>query len=104
MAAGVDAVILDSSQGDSTFQLEMLAHLKRVYPELEIIGGNIVTTYQVRSPASLKPFFASTHHQSGLFVPAPPCCAPAPLMLILDPHCCVSQPFSQYSSSCRPGG
>ena len=59
MAAGVDAVILDSSQGDSTFQLEMLAHLKRVYPELEIIGGNIVTTYQVGSWASLKPLYSS---------------------------------------------
>jgi hypothetical protein len=28
---GVDAVILDSSQGDSTFQLQMLNHIKRAH-------------------------------------------------------------------------
>ena len=35
-------------QGDSTFQLGMLAHIKRAHPGIEVIGGNIVTTYQVR--------------------------------------------------------
>eukprot|EP00271_Cylindrocystis_brebissonii_P008445 TRINITY_DN22742_c0_g1_i1.p1 TRINITY_DN22742_c0_g1~~TRINITY_DN22742_c0_g1_i1.p1 ORF type:complete len:508 (+),score=102.55 TRINITY_DN22742_c0_g1_i1:96-1619(+) len=46
--AGVNAVILDSSQGDSTFQLSMLAHLKRAHPGLDVIGGNVVTSSQAR--------------------------------------------------------
>jgi len=44
--AGVDAIILDSSQGDSMYQLEMLHYLKRVIPEVDIIAGNVVTQVQ----------------------------------------------------------
>lgn len=44
----VDAVILDSSQGDSTFQTDMVAHIKRAHPGLDVICGNIVTTAQAR--------------------------------------------------------
>ncbi|KAF8064485.1 impdh [Scenedesmus sp. PABB004] len=47
-AAGVDAVILDSSQGDSTYQLEMLAHIKAAHPGLDVICGNVVTSAQAR--------------------------------------------------------
>jgi IMP dehydrogenase len=44
----LDAVILDSSQGDSSFQIEMLAHIKREHPGLEVICGNVVTSLQAR--------------------------------------------------------
>lgn len=44
----VDAIILDSSQGDSTYQLEMLAHIKRAHPGLDVICGNVVTSSQAK--------------------------------------------------------
>jgi hypothetical protein len=34
-------------QGDSTFQIEMVQHIKRAHPNLDVICGNIVTTVQV---------------------------------------------------------
>mmetsp|Transcript_12214 Transcript_12214/g.26283 ORF Transcript_12214/g.26283 Transcript_12214/m.26283 type:complete len:502 (-) Transcript_12214:787-2292(-) len=46
--AGVNAVILDSSQGDSTFQLGMISHIKKAHPGIDIIGGNVVTGVQAR--------------------------------------------------------
>jgi IMP dehydrogenase len=46
VAAGVDVVVIDSSQGDSTFQIELLQRAKAAYPQLPLIGGNIVTQQQ----------------------------------------------------------
>ena len=46
----VDAVVLDSSQGESVFQLEMLSHLKRAHAgKIDVICGNGVTGRQART-------------------------------------------------------
>lgn len=44
--AGVDVVVVDSSQGDSVYQIDMVRHLKSAHPRLEVIAGNVVTPSQ----------------------------------------------------------
>merc|ERR1719222_1418422 len=48
VAADVDAIIIDSSQGDSMFQRDMVKWMKQEFPSLQVVAGNVVTKLQAK--------------------------------------------------------
>ncbi len=47
--AGVDIVVIDAAQGSSVYQAEMIKYIKKKYPGIEVVGGNVVTEEQCES-------------------------------------------------------
>jgi len=48
MEAGVDVVVVDTAHGHSTAVLDTVRWLKRKYPQLDVVAGNIATAKAVR--------------------------------------------------------
>lgn len=47
--AGVDVIIIDSAQGNSVYQIEMIKFIKKNFKNLDVVAGNVVTVEQSKN-------------------------------------------------------
>lgn len=47
--AGVDALVIDQKQGDTTAQHDMIRFIKKEFPDIDVVGGNVVTRRQAKN-------------------------------------------------------
>lgn len=47
-AAGVDVIVVDAAQGDSIYEIGMIQWIKQHHPDVDVIGGNVVTRAQAQ--------------------------------------------------------
>ncbi|XP_069592458.1 inosine-5'-monophosphate dehydrogenase 2 isoform X2 [Ranitomeya imitator] len=52
--SGVDAVVLDSSQGNSIFQINMIKYIKEKFSEIQVIAGNVLACGRPQATAVYK--------------------------------------------------
>jgi len=43
---GLDIVVIDSAQGSSSYQVALIGEIKKRFPEVQVVAGNIVTSAQ----------------------------------------------------------
>lgn len=48
-SAGVDLIVIDAAQGNSIWQVDMIKHIKKTFPDIQVMGGNVVTRDQART-------------------------------------------------------
>lgn len=48
-AAGIDVLVLDSSQGNTIYQMAFIKWVKKTFPQIEVIAGNVVTQDQAQN-------------------------------------------------------
>lgn len=48
-AAGVDIIVLDSSQGNTIYQIGFIRWIKKTFPEVDVLAGNVVTQDQAKN-------------------------------------------------------
>jgi IMP dehydrogenase len=46
--AGVDAIVIDSAQGCSQYQINCLLYIKEFYPKIDVVCGNVATKFQTQ--------------------------------------------------------